>query len=88
MIFIIVFVTSLVLFIGITYNNWTSIKEATLNKKTHVELFSNSARAFLESQESLLEVLGVHLITQHGFPKQPIHDTVLDNSMDTYPAFL
>lgn len=88
-IFLIVFLTSLVLFSGITYYSWTAIKQTELNKQqTHVELFGNSVRAFLESQESLLEVLGVHLIAQHQFPEKPIHDTVLDNSMDTYPAFL
>ncbi|UGA53655.1 putative bifunctional diguanylate cyclase/phosphodiesterase [Vibrio sp. VB16] len=88
-IFFIIFITSFVIFSGVTYYNWTSSKQIVLNKqRTHVELFGNSVKAFFESQESLLDILGVHLITQHQLPKQPIHDSVLDNTMLSYPAFL
>lgn len=89
MIFFIVFITSLVMFSSVTYYQWTTSENVVLNKQqTHVELFGNSVRAFLESQESLLEVLGIHLITQYQLPEQAIHDVVLDNTMKSYPAFL
>ncbi|MDB1124228.1 putative bifunctional diguanylate cyclase/phosphodiesterase [Vibrio algarum] len=89
MIFVIIFITSCTMFFGVTYYNWTSSKAIVLSKQqTHVELFSNSVLSFFESQESLLDILGVHLITQHQLPQHPIHDSVLDNTMNTYPAFL
>ncbi|WP_375749114.1 putative bifunctional diguanylate cyclase/phosphodiesterase [Vibrio sp. HN007] len=88
-IFFTVFTTSLVLFSGITYYNWTLSRETVVNEQqTHVELFGNSVKAYLESQESLLDVLGLHLILLHGLPEKPIHDPVLDNTMQTYPAYL
>nr|WP_070967819.1 diguanylate cyclase [Vibrio sonorensis] len=88
-IFFIVFATSLVFFSSAIYYRWVSINESfQKQQQTHVELLGNSVRGFLDSQGSLLEVLGVHLITQHKLPDAPIHDVVLDNTMDTYPAIL
>ncbi|MDV7104584.1 EAL domain-containing protein [Vibrio sp. TH_r3] len=89
MIYIMVFISSLIFFLGVNYYSWTSINKVVLNKQqTHVELLSNSVQAYLKSQDSLLEVLGIHLIMQHQIPNKPIHDTVLDHMMSTYPDFL
>lgn len=72
-----------------SYTSWESSQQTVLNKqKNHVDLFGNSVRAFLESQESLLDVLGVQLIARHKIPEQPLHDTALDYTMNTNPAFI
>ncbi|WP_375751817.1 putative bifunctional diguanylate cyclase/phosphodiesterase [Vibrio sp. HN007] len=89
MIFTLVFITSLAAFSYYAYYGWQSTKQEALNKQqAHIELFGNSVRAFIESQESLLSVLGLYLISQHHLPDKPIHDAVLDSTMVTYNAFL
>ncbi|MEZ8105894.1 hypothetical protein [Vibrio cortegadensis] len=89
MIFSIIFISSLMLLFYTSYTSWESSQQTVLNKqKNHVDLFGNSVRAFLESQESLLDVLGVQLIARHKIPEQPLHDAALDHTMNTNPAFI
>lgn len=77
-------------FLAVSYYNWTLSKEDVLSKQqSHIELLSNSVGAFIESQESLLETLGIHLIELNvASLDEPRHDVMLDNTMKNYPAFL
>ncbi|HHX8309549.1 TPA: putative bifunctional diguanylate cyclase/phosphodiesterase [Vibrio diabolicus] len=88
-IFAIVFVTSLAVLSYYGWYNWKVSKQLVLdNQRTNIELFGNSVRAFVEAQASLLNVLGAHLIAEHQLPNEPIHDTLLDDTMKTYDALL
>ncbi|XHY20741.1 hypothetical protein ViNHUV68_14480 [Vibrio sp. NH-UV-68] len=79
----------LLLFGYYAYYNWSSlVLAAKKEQETHVRLLNNSVMSFLKTQESLLEVLGKQLIYRNGFPTRPIHDSLLDNTMETYPAFI
>ncbi|WP_391090396.1 EAL domain-containing protein [Vibrio sp. NH-UV-68] len=88
-IFNVVLASSIVLFAYYSYYNWSSlVLAAKKEQETHVRLLNNSVMSFLKTQESLLEVLGKQLIYQNGFPTRPIHDSLLDNAMETYHAFI
>ncbi|NOH98980.1 EAL domain-containing protein [Vibrio sp. 99-70-13A1] len=88
-VFYIAFFTSVIVFSIIFNNMWKSTNEIVFNKqKTHIELFSNSVKSFFKSQESMLEVLGSHLISRHSSITFPIHDIDLDKTIESNPVLI
>ncbi|WP_369795719.1 EAL domain-containing protein [Salinivibrio sp. KP-1] len=88
-IFNVVLASSIVLFACYSYYNWSSlVLAAKKEQENHVRLLNNSVMSYLKTQDSLLDVLGKQLIYQNGFPTRPIHVSLLDNIMETYPAFI
>lgn len=88
-IFITIVVVALLLFGVISWNNWVLSKEDVLNEqRTNIELLNNSVRAFIDAQESILQVLGSNLIKRYPQLDAPVHDEILDSAMETYPVYL